>query len=48
LVNGKQLDIGLIDYPYGAGVAFLVAVRDSGPGIDPELLDRVFDAFRPR
>jgi C4-dicarboxylate-specific signal transduction histidine kinase len=23
----------------------LVAVRDSGPGIDPKLLDRVFDAF---
>ncbi|WP_050422103.1 sensor histidine kinase [Bradyrhizobium tropiciagri] len=26
-----------------AGV--LVAVRDSGPGIDPALLDRIFDAF---
>ena len=23
----------------------LIAVRDSGPGLDPEVLDRLFDAF---
>jgi signal transduction histidine kinase len=24
---------------------FLVALRDSGPGIDPEKLEHIFDAF---
>ena len=27
------------------GNGFLVTVRDTGPGIDPENIDRVFDAF---
>jgi PAS domain S-box-containing protein len=38
----RELSIATKRYE-GGGV--LVAVRDSGPGIDPELLDRVFDAF---
>ena len=25
--------------------AYVVAVRDSGPGLDPQSLDRLFDAF---
>ena len=38
----RQLLIGT-EQRQGGGV--LVSVRDSGPGIDPEHLDRVFDAF---
>jgi PAS domain S-box-containing protein len=40
--GGRELSISTERHEAG-GV--LVAVRDSGPGVDPEYLDRVFDAF---
>jgi PAS domain S-box-containing protein len=39
--GGRELLINTEQHQGGV----LVAVRDSGPGIDPEHLDRVFDAF---
>ena len=35
----------LISTEQGGANGVLVAVRDSGPGIDPEHIERVFDAF---
>jgi PAS domain S-box-containing protein len=35
----------LISTEQGEANGVLVAVRDSGPGIDPEVIERVFDAF---
>jgi signal transduction histidine kinase len=39
--GARELLIGTEQDQAGA----LVAVRDSGPGIDPVYLDRIFDAF---
>jgi signal transduction histidine kinase len=44
LIDGGARELTIVtklEKPGGA----LVAVRDSGPGIDPKHLDRVFDAF---
>jgi len=43
-IEGGVRELSITTKQHEAG-GVLVAVRDSGPGIDPELLDRVFDAF---
>jgi len=44
LVKKGARELAIITEQQKAG-SVLVAVRDSGPGIDPEHLDRIFDAF---
>jgi signal transduction histidine kinase len=44
----SQLEKGTFEYKALAGAEcthVLIAVRDSGPGLDPKGLDRLFDAF---
>jgi signal transduction histidine kinase len=43
-IEGGVRELSITTKQQEAG-GVLLAVRDSGPGIDPELLDRVFDAF---
>ena len=42
-VEGAPRDLLISTEQHHTGV--LVAVRDSGPGIDPEQLDRIFNSF---
>jgi hypothetical protein len=44
MVDGGARQL-LISTEEGGANGVLVAVRDSGPGIDPEHIERVFDAF---
>jgi C4-dicarboxylate-specific signal transduction histidine kinase len=44
MVDGGRRQL-LISSEEGGANGVLVAVRDSGPGIDPEHIERVFDAF---
>ena len=44
IVDGEARQL-LISTEEGEANGVLVAVRDSGPGIDPEHIERVFDAF---
>jgi signal transduction histidine kinase len=45
LQAGKADDFGARAWAEAEGAYVLIAVRDSGPGLDPKCLDRLFDAF---
>ena len=43
--DSEEEELAAKDLAEAGGTYLLITVRDSGPGLDPKVLDRLFDAF---